>query len=198
MNQDEPALPSPAPVNPEEEFTAFMRAYQDMVYATAVRLTANRAAAEDIAQEVFLRAHARFDQLRTSATIGGWLKTVATNLALNHLSRYRRRWRFFSELRREDTGEGPGPEVEFAAPDEPRAPVEAAERRARVEQALAALPDHQRVPLVLFHFEDLAYDEIATRLGVSLAKVKTDILRGRAALATLLRASGTVHDPFQP
>ena len=56
MNQDEPALPSPAPVNPEEEFTAFMRAYQDMVFATAVRLTANRAAAEDIAQEVFLRA----------------------------------------------------------------------------------------------------------------------------------------------
>jgi RNA polymerase sigma-70 factor (ECF subfamily) len=54
------------------------------------------------------------------------------------------------------------------------------------------------VPLVLFHFEDLAYDEIAARLGISLAKVKTDILRGRAALATLLRASGTVHDPFQP
>jgi RNA polymerase sigma-70 factor (ECF subfamily) len=198
MNHNEPTASPVPPVNAEEEFTAFMRAYQDMVFATAVRLTANRAAAEDIAQEVFLRAHARFDQLRTSATIGGWLKTVATNLALNHLTRYRNRWRFFSELRREDTGEGPGPEVEFAAPDEPRAPVEAAERRARVEQALAALPDHQRVPLVLFHFEDLAYDEIATRLGVSLAKVKTDILRGRAALATLLRASGTVHDPFQP
>ena len=57
MNQDEPAVPPPAPVNPEEEFTAFMRAYQDMVYATAVRLTANRAAAEDIAQEEIGRAH---------------------------------------------------------------------------------------------------------------------------------------------
>ena len=134
MNHNEPTASPVPPVNAEEEFTAFMRAYQDTVFATAVRLTANRAQAEDIAQEVFLRAHARFAQLRASPTAGGWLKTVATNLALNHLSRYRRRWRFFSELRREDTDEGPGPEVEFAAPDEPRAPVEAAERRAQVEQ----------------------------------------------------------------
>ena len=198
MNHNEPAAPPVPPVNAEEEFTAFMRAYQDTVFATAVRLTANRAQAEDIAQEVFLRAHARFAQLRSSPTAGGWLKTVATNLALNHLTRYRNRWRFFSELRREDTGEGPGTEVEFAAPDEPRAPVEAAERRGQVERALAALPDHQRVPLVLFHFEELPYDEIAARLGVSLAKVKTDLFRGRAALATALRGAGTVHDSFSP
>ena len=198
MKSNEPTAPPVPPVNAEEDFAAFMRAYQDMVFATAFRLTANRAQAEDIAQEAFLRAHARFAQLRVSPTAGGWLKTVATNLALNHLSRYRRRWRFFSELRRADTDDGPGPELEFAAPDEPRAPVEAAERRAQVERALATLPDHQRVPLVLFHFEDLAYDEIADRLGVSLSKVKTDILRGRAALAVKLRAAGTAHDPVTP
>ena len=64
------------------------------------------------------------------------------------------------------------------------------ERRTWVEQALEALPEHQRVPLILYHFDDLPYDEIAARLGVSLAKVKTDILRGRAALARLL-ARGT-------
>ena len=63
-----------------------------------------------------------------------------------------------------------------------------AERRRVVDAALARLPDHQRVPLVLFHFEDLAYDEIAHRLSVSLPKVKTDIMRGRAALARLLSA----------
>jgi len=177
MNHHEPTASPVPPESAEEEFTAFMRAYQDTVFATAVRLTANRAQAEDIAQEVFLRAHARFDQLRTSPTAGGWLKTVATNLVLNHLSRYRNRWRFFSELRREDTGEGPGPEVEFAAPDEPRAPLEAAERRGQVERALAALPDHQRVPLVLFHFEELPYDEIAARLPEDARARATDKLR---------------------
>ena len=75
-----------------------MRAYQDMVYSTASRLTGNEAQAEDISQEVFVRAYEHFSDLRGSATAGGWLKTVATNLALNHLNRYRRRWRFFSEM----------------------------------------------------------------------------------------------------
>jgi RNA polymerase sigma-70 factor (ECF subfamily) len=52
------------------------------------------------------------------------------------------------------------------------------------------LPDHQRLPLVLFHFEDLSYEEIAGKLGASLAKIKTDIRRGRAALLPLLQAGG--------
>ncbi|MBI4625108.1 MAG: RNA polymerase sigma factor [Verrucomicrobia bacterium] len=172
-----------------------MHAYQDMVFSTAVRLTGNEAQAEDISQEVFLKAHEHFASLSNSPTAGGWLKTVATNLSLNHLSRYRNRWRFFSELKRDDSaGEGDAPEIEFAAPDTFFAGVDAGERRAWVERALEQLPEHQRVPLVLYHFEDMPYDEIARQLRVSLAKVKTDILRARAALAKILSRSGTAHE----
>jgi RNA polymerase sigma-70 factor (ECF subfamily) len=64
-----------------------------------------------------------------------------------------------------------------------------------VARALDTLPDHQRVPLVLFHFEDMPYHEIARRLGVSLAKVKTDILRGRIALARRLAQEAELHSP---
>ena len=53
--------------------------------------------------------------------------------------------------------------------------------------ALRRLPDHQRLPLVLYHFEDLSYQEIAAKLGVSLTKVKTDIRRARAALLPALQ-----------
>jgi RNA polymerase sigma-70 factor, ECF subfamily len=166
-----------------------MRAYQDMVFTTAARITGNDAQAQDIAQEVFLKAYGQFDQLRTSATAGGWLKTVATRLALNHLSRYRKRWRFFSELQHEDaTDEESGPQVEFPAADDVLAELEAQQRDALIERALQELPPHQRVPLVLYHFEAFSYEQIARELGVSLAKVKTDIFRGRAAL---LRAMGT-------
>ena len=66
--------------------------------------------------------------------------------------------------------------------DSPALDLEQAEERERLEQALRRLPDHQRVPLVLFHFEDTSYQEIAVLLGVSLGKVKTDIHRGREAL----------------
>ncbi len=179
------------------DFTTFMRNYQDMVYSTAVRLIGNETQAEDIAQEVFIKAHEHFDNLRTSPSAGGWFKTVATNLSINHIQRYKKRWSFFSDLvHRGDEGEER--EVEFAAPDTFFDEMDATERRAQLEAALARLPDHQRIPLVLFHFEDMPYDEIAKQLRVSLSKVKTDILRGREALAKILVRRGTTHEAFQP
>lgn len=166
-----------------------MRAYQDMVFTTAARLTGNSAQAEDIAQEVFLRAYENFDHLRSSPTAGGWLKTVATNLTINHMTRYRRRWRLFSEV---FAGEPSDEALESALADfdELFAHTDAQQRRALVEQALERLPPHQRVPLVLYHFEEMPYRDIAARLGISLAKVKTDILRARLAMAGLLGRGG--------
>ena len=170
--------------------------YQDMVYSTAVRLIGNETQAEDIAQEVFIKAHEHFENLRTSATAGGWLKTVATNLSINHIQRYKKRWSFFSDLvHRND--EGGEKEVEFAAPDTFFSGVDSTERREWIEQALAKLPDHQRVPLTLYHFEDLSYEAIAKKMRSSLSKVKTDILRGREALAKILVRSGASHEEFE-
>jgi RNA polymerase sigma-70 factor (ECF subfamily) len=166
-----------------------MRAYQDMVFTTAARLTGHDAQAEDISQEVFLKAFENFAELRVSPTAGGWLKTVATRLTLNHLSRYRRRWRFFSELRRDDAQEDE-PDVDFPVPDTNAADVDSARRHVLIEQALRALPEHQRVPLVLYHFEEMPYQDIAQELRVSLPKVKTDIQRGRLALAKTLARHG--------
>ena len=170
-----------------QQFEVFMRNYQNMVFSTAMRLLASQPDAEDVTQEVFLRAYERFDQLRDSPTVGGWLKTVARNLSLNHLSRYRSRWSFFSELfggGREDNEEH---EMEFPAGDSGQEMLDQTEQRVMVEQALQNLPVAQRVPLVLFHFEELTYGEIAAKLGVSLGKVKIDIFRGREQLRRQLR-----------
>jgi RNA polymerase sigma-70 factor, ECF subfamily len=191
-----PPVHTPSPgLTPPADFTTFMRDYQDMVYSTAARITGNDAQAEDISQEVFLKAYEHFDDLRENPAAGGWLRTVATNLSLNHLARYRSRWKFFSEFKRaDDTAEASAPEVEFAAPDTFFSGVDAGDRRALVEQALAQLPEHQRVPLVLSHFEDMPYDEIAKKLRVSLAKVKIDILRARTALAKILTRGGATPE----
>jgi RNA polymerase sigma-70 factor (ECF subfamily) len=170
-----------------QEFEVFMRNYQDMVFSTAMRLLANAAEAEDVAQEVFLKAYERFAELRESKTAGGWLKTVATNMSLNHLSRYRSRWSFFSELVGKGREEQDEVEMEFPASDDVEADVARSERREFVEQALQTLPSTQRVPLVLYHMEGLQYDEIAAKLGVSMGKVKTDIFRAREALRRKLR-----------
>src|SRR6266702_2022857 len=94
-------------------FEAFMQKYQNMVFSTSMRFLVNPAEAEDVAQEVFLRAYEHFNELRESPTVGGWLKRVATNLSLNHLSRYRARWSFFSELGGSQGDDEPS-EIEFA------------------------------------------------------------------------------------
>jgi RNA polymerase sigma-70 factor (ECF subfamily) len=169
-----------------DAFEVFVRTYQDMVFATAVRLLGEPAEAEDVAQQVFLKAFERFDEIGSSPAAAGWLKTVARNMCLNHLSRYRSRWRFFSELARDgEAGDDAAFDVSGPAPS-PTQQMEQADERDRLELALRALPAHQRVPLVLFHFEEVSYDEIAVTLGVSLAKVKTDIHRGREALRKVL------------
>ena len=160
-----------------------------MVFGTAVRLLGNPADAEDAAQTVFLRAFQRYDEVVPSPSAAGWLKTTTRNVCLNHLSRYRSRWRLFSEMGEEPGGDRP-PFADGIASDV--LPIieqlERADTTAALEDAVRALPDHQRVPLVLFHFEGTPYQEIADTLGISLAKVKTDIHRGRETLRRLLAA----------
>ncbi len=168
-----------------EKFEVFMKNYQDMVYGTAMRLLGNPVDAQDIAQTVFLKAHEAFGAIGESRTAGGWLKTVTTNLCINHLNRYRNRWRFFSELKSDDSDQEFADTI--AAPEVTDSGLDEATRREMLQDALCRLPDSQRVPLVLFHFDDLPYDTIAAKLGVSLSKVKTDIHRGRLALKRYLQ-----------
>ena len=168
-----------------DDFEAFMRAYQNLVFTTAVRLLGNSVDAQDIAQEVFLKAYDRFNDLRQSPTAGGWLKTVTTNLCLNQLTRYRARWRFFSEMTDAESDEE-SMESRLPAEDKRDLTEELDEKRHLLETALHKLPQAQRVPLVLYHFEEMSYEAIAAQLKTSLSKVKTDIHRGRLALAKKL------------
>lgn len=179
------------------EFMRFMRAYQDMVFSTAARLAGNDAQAEDIAQDVFMRAYEHFSHLRSSPTAGGWLKTVTTNLTLNYLTRYRKRWRLFSELNvSADDDPSAAPAIEWEAQDTLTADLDAERRRLLVDDALRQLPQHQRLALVLYHFEDLSYQEIADKLHASLTKIKTDIRRARAALLPMLKSSGLLRESW--
>ncbi|MCX8107620.1 MAG: sigma-70 family RNA polymerase sigma factor [Verrucomicrobiae bacterium] len=163
------------------QFEAFMRDYQDMVYTTALRLVGNEADAQDIAQETFLKAYEHFDELRSSSAAGGWLKTVARNLSINHLTRYRARWHLFSDSLH-DNAEDTELTVDVPARETVQSDLNLTDTRTMIEKAIASLPPAQRVALVLFHFENLGYEEIARSLKVSLGKVKTDIHRARATL----------------
>ena len=182
-----------------EEFEVFMRQHQNMVYGTAVRLLGNETDAADVSQEVFLRAFKHFAELSGSVRRAGWLKTVTTNICLNHLSRYRSRWRFFSEMFTD-----PDSDTDFcatlAAPEPEARGLAAPDQHQILHSALLRLPASQRVPLVLYHFEDMSYEEIARQLGDSLGKVKTNIRRARETLRKKLKlnAEGELAEPVRP
>src|SRR5204862_1269937 len=143
-----------------DPFEAFVRRHQDLVFTAAVRLLGSRTEAEDVSQAVFLRAFQRFAEIGESPTAAAWLRTVTRNICLNHLTRYRSRWRFFSELSPQDTGDDRQTDAEIASPASLADVVEQADLQRHLEEALRQLPAHQRVPLVLFHLEDMSYQQV--------------------------------------
>lgn len=147
-----------------KEIESFVLEHQNMVYTTALRLLGRSTEAEDMAQEAFVKAFERREAFKPGDNPGGWMRAVVTNLCLTHLERHRKRWRLFCEF---ETVDGRG--IEDSLPEYTRV-LETDSRGAALEAALFKLPEAQRVPLVLFHFEDLSYEEIAQRLGVSLGR----------------------------
>jgi RNA polymerase sigma-70 factor (ECF subfamily) len=137
-------------------------------------MLAGRGDAADLAQEVFLRLHASGDAVPQGESVRYWLFRVARNLALNELRRNSIRERLRAFIR------------PFVTSDDPHARVERGELQRRVAREVARLrPDH-RAALLLCEWEEMSYDQIAATLGVSVAKVKSDIFRARQALRAAL------------
>ena len=157
-----------------------------MVFGIAVRMIGDSTEAEDVSQTVFLKAFERFDTLVRNPKASGWLRTVTKNHCLNHLTRFRARWRQFGQGRDDERAHISAYENRLGEPGTQVEDLVRAEENVRLERGIRRLPQHQRVPLVLFHFEQHSYRDIAALLGVSLAKVKTDIHRGREALRKLM------------
>jgi RNA polymerase sigma-70 factor, ECF subfamily len=152
------------------------------------RMVRDRDAAEDLAQEAFLRVYRARRGYEPSAKFTTWLYRIATNLALNAV-RDGRHSRMAISL--DETGEDSGPAAELRDP-RPDAEQGLVERdRARmVSQALAELPERQRAAVLLHKYHDLGYGEIAKILGCSESALKSLLFRAyetlRARLAPLL------------
>ncbi len=136
-------------------------------------------AADDIVQQVFIKVHDRLHQFRGDAALGTWLHRVVVNTCLDH-RRSRRRLVPLEDV-------SPALACDDAASPERAAGREQA--RARVREAVAGLPPKLRIAVLLRHFEDLSYDEMATALGCSPGTVASRLNRGHAALARALAPS---------
>lgn len=165
----------PAPGTPEAATPTWgelVSEHSDMVYRVALRLTGNRPDAEDLTQDVFVRAFKSIHAFEPG-TLRGWLHRITTNLFLDQ-ARRRTRLRF-------DPMAEAAERVESSQPG-PHDVLSDTELDHDVARALASLPPDQRVAVVLCDIEGLSYDEIAQILDVKVAAVRSRIHRGRERL----------------
>ena len=170
-----------------ELFYELVRPYEKRVYAAALAILRNETDAEDAAQEAVLKAFANIRQFRAEARFSTWLIQITVNEALMRRRRERTvAMEGMDDGRDEDAGYTPR---DFA--DWREIPSEALERkevRQRLAEALASLDRKYREVFVLRDMEQLNIQETAEALGISVASVKTRLLRARLMLRDLLAA----------
>jgi len=154
----------------EQACRLLMERHLPRMIALARRMLGNQADAEDVAQEVFLRVWTHAERWQPGrAQFGTWLHRVATNLCLDRLRK----------RRPENIDDIPEPVSGDPRPDEN---LERRELAERVEAALQALPERQRLAIVLSHFQGLSNIEAAEILEVSVEAVESLLGRARRQL----------------
>ncbi|MFP4107043.1 MAG: sigma-70 family RNA polymerase sigma factor [Phycisphaerae bacterium] len=173
-----------------QAFGALVAKYQDRIFNLVYRMIGNRAEAEEIAQDAFLKALERLDQFRGNSKFYTWLFRIAANLAISHRRRAGR-IRFHSMTGPEEF-ENDRVDVLTAKLSErrttrPDAAAMAGETSLRIARALEELDDDFRLVVVLRDVEEMDYAQIAECLGLPAGTVKSRLHRARCLLREKLK-----------
>jgi RNA polymerase sigma factor (sigma-70 family) len=172
-----------------DAFNSLVDAYQDMAYSVALRTLGHAEDAADATQEAFISAYRSIGGFR-GGSFKAWLIRIVVN-ACYDLRRYTRRRPAASlDGLVEDVGDEPW--VDERAED-PEAVVLSGEARVAIERALGALPEEQRLAIVLVDMQGLTYEEAAEALSCAVGTVRSRLARGRARARDELRASGNLE-----
>lgn len=164
-----------------DAFAELVDRHKDRLYAILLRLTGDRDAAEELAQEAFVRAWRGIDGFRGQSLFGTWLVQIAIHLARDRV-RERRRDRTVSldELLERNTDDSLFPDARAAG--DPLDGLADRDMIRRLETALEDLPHAYREVFVLRHMEDVPYEEIATMTGDTVGSLKVRAHRARRLL----------------
>lgn len=160
------------------EFGLYVEQHQSMVFSIAYHILNDRAAAEDVAQEVFLQLYSKIESLDSPDHVQYWLRRTTAHRAIDNGRRNH-------SHRHSNLDDVPEPSVEAATSD----PI----LEKRLRRVIASLPENARMIVVLRYQEDLGPEEIAKVLGIPLNTVKSQLHRALAILREKIsRAVGEI------
>jgi RNA polymerase sigma-70 factor, ECF subfamily len=154
----------------KEQFALLVKRYERLVLSITLRATRDRSAAEDAAQDAFVKAYLHLDAYNPEYRFSTWISRIAQNTCTDMFRRNR-------ELAGLDEAEGmadPGPSPEDALLEREQAKA--------LSAMVSSLDEMYREPLMMYHASGLQYGEISERLGIPMSMVKNRIFRARRML----------------
>jgi RNA polymerase sigma-70 factor (ECF subfamily) len=160
-------------------FSVLIDRYKQMVFTLALRIVKNREDAEEVAQDVFLKAFKGLKNFKGDSKFSTWLYKIAYHKSLDYL-RVNKRKVETSEI---DVSE----RYDIAVLDNAMDYLEASERGAMIREAIGRLAADDSVLMTMYYFEELSLKEISGVLGIAPDTAKVRLFRSRARLAELLK-----------
>jgi len=173
----------------QDAFRELVVRFERPVYSLVQRMVQNPATAEDLAQEVFLKAYRRLDTYDPQWKFSSWLFKIAHNSAIDHLRRGAPETVPLESPDDEDRGDLSAVLADAAA-ESPHAAAERRDLGRSLERALAHLRPEYRVAVVMFYAQGASYQEICEVTGLPLGTVKTNLHRARKELARVMTSLG--------
>jgi RNA polymerase sigma-70 factor, ECF subfamily len=169
----------------ERAFDEIVQRHKNKIYNYVCRMTNDSPDAEDITQEVFIKAYVSIGTFRNDASVDTWLYRIATNLVIDRFRRGKRAPQTVPVLEDEEDALHELPATERDS--DPAAQAQLAELQGEVKRALAALPPKLRSAIVMHDLEGLSYEEVAAAVGCPVGTVKSRLFNGRNLLKEKLR-----------
>ena len=173
----------------EEALRELIEKHQGAVYGTISKMLGDPIEAQDLAQQVFVRVYRAAGSYRAVAQFKTWMFTIVRNLVFNE-HRRRSRATFIPLQPPEAETNAPRSHAGLELPDPAKDPGERAldkEMMAAVDRAIVALPEQQRLAIVLRRYDEFSYEQIAEILKTSVPATKSLLFRARETLRTALQ-----------
>lgn len=171
----------------EEAFRLLVERYQRLVCGTITKMLGDPIEAEDLAQQVFLRVFRAAKTYQPSAQFKTWLFTILRNLVLNEYRRRTRAWLQPLPNPEDDDTSAYGAELPDKSAKSPAHHALEKEMMAAIDRAILALPEQQRLAVILRRYDEFSYEEIAAVLKTTVPATKSLLFRARETLRVALQ-----------